>query len=101
MLFRSGDLECCESVQSSNDPVVSLLLSLLGIVLGPIGVQVGLTCSPVTVSFLSINVLVTCAKDASASLRLVLEETLDALRPSSAARTTASVGRSLGFQGSI
>ena len=44
----TGSLECCDSVESSNDPVVATLSALLGIVLGPI--SVGVTCSPVTVS---------------------------------------------------
>ncbi len=46
----SGSLECCNSVESSTNPIVETILGLLGIVLGPISVPVGLTCSPVTVS---------------------------------------------------
>ena len=33
----------------STDPLVSIILALLGIVLGPIDAQVGLDCSPITV----------------------------------------------------
>jgi hypothetical protein len=42
----SGTLLCCQSVQSSSSPTVSLLLGLLGIVTAP-NIPVGLTCSPI------------------------------------------------------
>nr|CAA76494.1 hydrophobin [Pleurotus ostreatus] len=45
----TGSLQCCNSVQAASNPVVGLLAGLLGIVLGPITGQVGLTCSPITV----------------------------------------------------
>ena len=45
----SGTLECCQSVASSNTPVIEQLLGLLGIVVGPVAIPVGVTCSPVTV----------------------------------------------------
>jgi len=44
-----GSLQCCESVQASSSSLVSLLLGLLGVVVGDITGQVGLTCSPITV----------------------------------------------------
>ncbi|KAF9442358.1 fungal hydrophobin [Macrolepiota fuliginosa MF-IS2] len=46
---NTGSIQCCNSVQSSDSSVVSLLAGLLGIVLGPITGQVGVTCSPITV----------------------------------------------------
>ncbi|RDB29813.1 Hydrophobin-3 [Hypsizygus marmoreus] len=46
---NTGSLQCCNDVQASSNPVVALLAGLLGIVLGPITAQVGLTCSPITV----------------------------------------------------
>ncbi|TFK32034.1 fungal hydrophobin [Crucibulum laeve] len=45
----TGTVQCCNSVQSANSGAVSLLAGLLGIVLGPITGQVGLTCSPLSV----------------------------------------------------
>ncbi|KAF5316703.1 hypothetical protein D9619_006800 [Psilocybe cf. subviscida] len=46
---NGGTLQCCNSVQSASNPLVGLLAGLLGIVLGPITGQVGLTCSPLSV----------------------------------------------------
>ncbi|KAH6907288.1 hydrophobin-319 [Coprinopsis sp. MPI-PUGE-AT-0042] len=45
----TGSVQCCDSVQAANSPGVGLLAGLLGIVLGPITGQVGLTCSPIDV----------------------------------------------------
>ncbi|KAH9849343.1 fungal hydrophobin-domain-containing protein [Lenzites betulinus] len=45
----TGDIQCCNSVQSASDPATSLLLGLLGIVVQGVDVLVGLTCSPITV----------------------------------------------------
>ncbi|KAI8970903.1 fungal hydrophobin-domain-containing protein [Trametes punicea] len=45
----TGAIQCCNSVESSNSASVSLLLGLLGIVLGDITGLVGLDCSPITV----------------------------------------------------
>ena len=45
----TGPIQCCNSVQSANSPSVGLLAGLLGIVLGPITGQVGLTCSPLNI----------------------------------------------------
>ena len=44
----SGSAQCCNSVQSSKSGLVAGLLRLLGIVLSG-DVQVGLTCSPITI----------------------------------------------------
>ncbi|KAJ3904538.1 hydrophobin 2 [Lentinula edodes] len=46
----TGPVQCCNSVQSaSSGGVVSTILGLLGIVLQDLNVDVGLTCSPITV----------------------------------------------------
>ncbi|KAG6850122.1 hypothetical protein H0H93_000744 [Arthromyces matolae] len=46
---NTGTQQCCTSVVSGSDPIVSILEGLLGIVLGALNVDVGLTCSPITV----------------------------------------------------
>ncbi|KAK1231450.1 hypothetical protein PQX77_005430 [Marasmius sp. AFHP31] len=46
---NTGPIQCCNSVTSAKDPVASLLIGLLGIVLQDVNVLVGLTCSPITV----------------------------------------------------
>ncbi|GLB42272.1 putative hydrophobin [Lyophyllum shimeji] len=46
---NTGTIQCCNSVQQASDPAVGLLAGLLGIVLGPITGQVGLTCNPISV----------------------------------------------------
>ncbi|KIK53762.1 hypothetical protein GYMLUDRAFT_925512 [Collybiopsis luxurians FD-317 M1] len=45
----TGPIQCCQSVQSASSSPVSILLGLLGIVLQDLNVDVGLTCSPITV----------------------------------------------------
>ncbi|KAH6890813.1 hydrophobin-319 [Coprinopsis sp. MPI-PUGE-AT-0042] len=45
----TGPIQCCNSVQDAKSPSVGLLAGLLGIVLGPITGQVGLTCNPLSV----------------------------------------------------
>ncbi|PPQ78970.1 hypothetical protein CVT26_003827 [Gymnopilus dilepis] len=45
----TGSLQCCSSVQDASSSVVSLLLGLLGISVGSVTGQVGVTCSPITV----------------------------------------------------
>ncbi|KDQ22759.1 vegetative mycelium hydrophobin 2 expressed in monokaryotic and dikaryotic micelia [Pleurotus ostreatus PC15] len=45
----TGSLQCCSSVQKASDPLVGIIVALLGIVLGPLDLNVGLTCSPITV----------------------------------------------------
>ncbi|CAA7260093.1 unnamed protein product [Cyclocybe aegerita] len=45
----TGPVQCCNSVQSANDPAAAALLGLLGIVVQDVTVQVGLTCTPITV----------------------------------------------------
>ncbi|KAL0572753.1 hypothetical protein V5O48_009217 [Marasmius crinis-equi] len=46
----SGTVQCCNSVQSSDSPEVQGVLgSLVGVVIGDITPQVGLTCTPISV----------------------------------------------------
>jgi hypothetical protein len=45
---NTGQLQCCNSVQSANSPTVAAIAGLLGITIPPVGL-VGLTCSPITV----------------------------------------------------
>ncbi|KAG7451560.1 hydrophobin-251 [Guyanagaster necrorhizus] len=45
----TGEVQCCQSVQSATSTPVSTLLGLLGVVLGNLGVDVGVTCSPISV----------------------------------------------------
>ncbi|KAK7438439.1 Hydrophobin-3 [Stygiomarasmius scandens] len=46
---NTGSIQCCNSVQDASSSGVSTLAGLLGIVLGPITGQVGLTCNPISV----------------------------------------------------
>ncbi|KAF5351510.1 hypothetical protein D9758_007193 [Tetrapyrgos nigripes] len=46
---NTGNLQCCNSVQDANSDVVSALLGLLGIDIGSVTAQVGVTCSPISV----------------------------------------------------
>ncbi|EMD36632.1 hypothetical protein CERSUDRAFT_115663 [Gelatoporia subvermispora B] len=64
----TGSAQCCESVQSAESGgLVATLLGLLGVVVGDITGQVGLTCSPITVvgvgSSGSCNSNVVCCSD--------------------------------------
>ncbi|KAH9896892.1 fungal hydrophobin-domain-containing protein [Cubamyces lactineus] len=45
----TGPIQCCNSVESADSVAGSLLLGLLGIVLGDITGLIGLECSPLTV----------------------------------------------------
>ena len=45
-----GSLQCCDSVQSSDNPSVQNLLGLLGVALDGLTIPVGLTCDPISVS---------------------------------------------------
>ncbi|KAH7921165.1 fungal hydrophobin, partial [Leucogyrophana mollusca] len=44
----TGDLQCCNSVESASSPSATALLGLLGIVLSSVDVLVGLTCDPIS-----------------------------------------------------
>ncbi|KAL5529945.1 hypothetical protein ACEPAF_6202 [Sanghuangporus sanghuang] len=46
---NTGDLQCCNSVQSSSSSDATGLLALLGIVLQGVDIPVGLTCNPISV----------------------------------------------------
>ncbi|KLO09115.1 fungal hydrophobin [Schizopora paradoxa] len=52
---NTGSLQCCNSVQSASTPSVASLLGLLGIVVGSVTGQVGVTCSPLTIIGVSGN----------------------------------------------
>ncbi|KAI0371971.1 fungal hydrophobin [Pilatotrama ljubarskyi] len=45
----TGAIQCCQSVTESNSASASLLLGLLGVVLGDITGLIGLGCSPINV----------------------------------------------------
>ncbi|PBK61811.1 fungal hydrophobin [Armillaria solidipes] len=45
----TGTTQCCDSVQSPTSSIVQLLVGLLGIPIGSVTADVGLTCSPITV----------------------------------------------------
>ncbi|KAK0442678.1 hydrophobin [Desarmillaria tabescens] len=44
----SGTAQCCSSIQSATSNPIQSLLGLLGIALGGLAGDVGLTCSPIT-----------------------------------------------------
>ncbi|TBU54144.1 fungal hydrophobin-domain-containing protein [Dichomitus squalens] len=44
----TGPVQCCNTLTTASDPLASVILGLLGIILGP-DVAVGLTCSPISV----------------------------------------------------
>lgn len=46
----TGPVQCCNSVQPASSSAVTTLLGLLGVVLQDVNVNVGITCSPITVS---------------------------------------------------
>ncbi|KAK0200379.1 hydrophobin-251 [Desarmillaria ectypa] len=46
----TGEVQCCDSVQNSgSNGLATTLLGLLGVVVGSVGVDVGITCSPLSV----------------------------------------------------
>ncbi|KAF9442160.1 fungal hydrophobin, partial [Macrolepiota fuliginosa MF-IS2] len=47
---NTGSQLCCNSAQSTSDPVTALLTGLLGLNLGSITGLVGVTCSPLSVA---------------------------------------------------
>jgi len=52
---NTGDLQCCNSVQSGDAPAVTTLLGLLGVVVQGVVANVGLTCDPISVIGLGSN----------------------------------------------
>ncbi|KAG7442197.1 fungal hydrophobin [Guyanagaster necrorhizus] len=47
----TGEVQCCQSVQNSGSTsnLTTTLFGLIGVVVGDLGVNVGLTCSPISV----------------------------------------------------
>ncbi|KAL1944006.1 hypothetical protein VTO73DRAFT_3824 [Trametes versicolor] len=45
----TGPIQCCNSVQSASNPLTSILLGLLGVVLQGVDANVGVGCSPISV----------------------------------------------------
>ncbi|EIN06927.1 fungal hydrophobin [Punctularia strigosozonata HHB-11173 SS5] len=45
----TGSIQCCDSTTTTSDPVTSLLLGLLGIVVSGVDIPIGLNCSPISV----------------------------------------------------
>ncbi|KAI0076944.1 fungal hydrophobin [Panus rudis PR-1116 ss-1] len=45
----TGPVQCCNSVQQSNNPGTAALLGLLGVVVQGVAVPIGITCSPISV----------------------------------------------------
>ncbi|KAK7027330.1 hypothetical protein VNI00_015293 [Paramarasmius palmivorus] len=46
---NTGPVQCCNSLQSANEPSVAGLLGLLGIAVQSVTGQVGVTCNPISV----------------------------------------------------
>ncbi|KAF8054235.1 hydrophobin-251 [Lyophyllum atratum] len=46
---NTGDIQCCNSVQSADDQSIAGLLGFLGIALQGLTGQVGVTCNPISV----------------------------------------------------
>ncbi|KAI0717357.1 hydrophobin [Cerioporus squamosus] len=45
----TSNLQCCNQMQNANDPAMTTLLSVLGIVVQGVDVLVGLTCNPISI----------------------------------------------------
>ncbi|ESK86853.1 hydrophobin [Moniliophthora roreri MCA 2997] len=46
---NTGPIQCCNSVESAKSDPVTKLLGLLNVVLSDLNIQVGLTCSPISI----------------------------------------------------
>lgn len=47
--FIQGPIQCCDSVESARSGPISELLKLLGIVLEDLDIDIGTSCSPISV----------------------------------------------------
>ncbi|KAH9849352.1 fungal hydrophobin-domain-containing protein [Lenzites betulinus] len=54
-LCSTGSLQCCQSVGGASDPVIGVILGLLGIVIDGVDVLLGLQCSPIKIVGLGNN----------------------------------------------
>ncbi|KAF8916197.1 hydrophobin-251 [Mucidula mucida] len=45
----TGPIQCCDTTTTATDPLVSVILSLLGIVLPDLTAIIGINCSPLTI----------------------------------------------------
>ncbi|KAF8637374.1 hypothetical protein AX17_002873 [Amanita inopinata Kibby_2008] len=45
----TGNLQCCQSLQSTNNPAVQTLAGLLGVILPNVAGMAGLNCDPISV----------------------------------------------------
>ncbi|KAL7284179.1 hypothetical protein ACG7TL_001461 [Trametes sanguinea] len=54
-LCSTGSLQCCQSVGKANDPVIGLLLGLLGVVVDSVDALLGVQCSPIKIVGLGID----------------------------------------------
>ncbi|KAI0826604.1 fungal hydrophobin-domain-containing protein [Trametes gibbosa] len=48
-LCSTGSLQCCQSIGGADNPVIGLILGLLGIVIDGVDVLLGLQCSPIKI----------------------------------------------------
>ncbi len=45
----TGEIQCCNTTTTATDPLVSLILGLLGVVVGDVTAIIGINCSPLSV----------------------------------------------------
>ncbi|KAI0635195.1 fungal hydrophobin-domain-containing protein [Trametes polyzona] len=48
-LCSTGSLQCCQSIGGADDPVIGVILGLLGVVVDTVGGLLGLQCSPIKI----------------------------------------------------
>ncbi|KAH6902433.1 fungal hydrophobin-domain-containing protein [Coprinopsis sp. MPI-PUGE-AT-0042] len=46
---ETGPIQCCNEVTKADDPATAILLGLLNVVVQDLNVDVGVTCSPISV----------------------------------------------------